>query len=58
MKSYNQIRDTCLLVEYNYKLAGKYGLWVEHYVDEINEYFALFGETSTMPITIIKNELS
>jgi hypothetical protein len=57
-QSYNEIRKTCLLVDYNYKLAGKYGLWVEHYVDETHEYFALFGETSQLPLTITINELS
>jgi hypothetical protein len=57
-KSYNEIRETCLLVDYNYKLAGKYGLWVEHYVDEIQEYFALFGETGILPLTITTNELT
>jgi hypothetical protein len=56
-KSYNEIRETCLLVGYNYKLAGKHGLWVEHYVDEINEYFALFGYTSHLPLTILTNEI-
>lgn len=58
MKSYNEIRETCLLVDYNYKLAAKYGLWVEHYVDEHREYFALFGENSTLPITITTNDLT
>lgn len=58
MKSYNEIRDTCLLVDYSYKLAGKHGLWVEHYVDEQREYFALFGYTSHLPLTITTNELS
>lgn len=58
-KSYNQIRETCLLVDYSYKLAAKYGLWIEHYVDETHEYFALFGEQNTgyLPLTITKNEL-
>jgi len=54
MKSYNEIRETCLLVDYSHKLAAGAGLWVEHYVDEQREYFALFGETSEqlLPITI------
>lgn len=59
-KGYNEIRATALLVDYSYKLAGKYGLWVEHYVDEQREYFALFGEThnSLLPLTITTNELT
>lgn len=53
-KSYNEIRDTCLLVGYDYKLAAGAGLWVEHYVDEQREYFALFSPNSTaqLPLTI------
>lgn len=59
-KGYNEIRETCLLVDYSYKLAAKCGLWVEHYVDENREYFALFSETSTsqLPLTITTNELT
>ena len=57
-KSYNEIRESALLVGYNYKLATNHGLWVEHYVDETYEYFALFGETSQLPLTIITNEIS
>lgn len=57
-KSYNQIRESALLVSYSYKLAGKHGLWVEHYVDEVQEYFALFGETSQLPLTILTNEIT
>jgi len=54
IKSYNEIRDTCMLVDYSYKLAAGAGLWVEHYVDEQREYFALFGERaeSLLPLTI------
>jgi hypothetical protein len=52
-KSYTQIRETCQLLDYSYKLAGKYGVWVEHYRDQEREYFALFGDTATdMPTTI------
>ena len=58
MKSYNEICKTALLVDYSYKLAGNAGLWVEHYVDEHREYFALFGETSTLPLTITTNDLT
>lgn len=57
-KTYNEVRETCLLVGYNYKLAAKHGLWVEHYVDETNEYYALFGENHTLPLTILTNELT
>lgn len=58
--SYIEIRETCWLVGYNYKLAAKHGLWVEHYVDEQREYFALFSQTSTspLPLTITTNELT
>lgn len=54
IKSYTEIQDTCLLVDYSYKLAAGAGLWVEHYVDEQREYFALFGEKSEsfFPLTI------
>lgn len=53
-KSYHEIRETCMLVDYDYKLAAGAGLWVEHYVDEQREYFALFGEhsDSLLPLTI------
>lgn len=58
-KGYNEIRETCLLVDYNYKLAAGAGLWVEHYVDEQREYFALFSETSNnyFPLTITSKSL-
>jgi hypothetical protein len=58
--SYNQIRESCLLVGCDYKLAGKYSLFVEHYVDEQCEYFALFSSTpnSYLPLTITSNELT
>jgi hypothetical protein len=54
IKGYNEIRATCMLVDYSYKLAGNAGLWVEHYVDEQREYFALFGDKSHshFPLTI------
>ena len=58
-KGYNEIRETCLLVDYAYKLAAGAGLWVEHYVDEQREYFALFSETSNnyFPLTITSKSL-
>lgn len=53
IKGYNEIRKTCLLVDYSYKLAANSGVWVEHYVDEQREYFALFTDQSGyFPLTI------
>lgn len=54
MKSYNEIRQSCLLVDYSYKLAAGCGLYIEHYVDEQREYFALFSpqSSSELPLTI------
>lgn len=59
IKSYNEIRQSCMLVDYEYRLAAKCGLWIEHYVDEQREYFALFSpeSTSQFPITITSIEL-
>jgi len=58
-KGYNEIRETALLVGCEYKLAGNARLFVEHYVDEHREYFALFSNTpnSYLPLTITTNEL-
>ena len=52
MKSYNEIRDTCLRAGYSYKLAAGCGLWIEHYVDEQREYFALFSPVSHPPLPL------
>ena len=58
-KTYNEIRETCLLVDYRWGLAAGGSLWAEHYVDEHREYFALFGEDSTnqLPLTITYKNL-
>ena len=59
-KSYHEIRATSLLAGCSYKKAGDASLFVEHYVDEHREYFALFSEkpNSYLPITITYNELT
>lgn len=53
-KSYNEIRKTCKLIDYVYKVACKSGLWVEIYQDDVHEYRALFSTdgTNTFPLTI------
>lgn len=53
-KSYYEIRETCKLVDYAMKFAGKFPIWVETYQDEFNTYNALFspGSTSLIPTTI------
>lgn len=47
-------------MDYSQKQAAKGSLWVEHYVDESREYFALFGEEncSHLPLTITSIELN
>lgn len=61
-KSYHEIRNSCLLVDYCYKLAGISGLWVETYQDNLHEYCALFSSDdttiSTLPLTITKYEIT
>ncbi len=52
IKTYTEIRKSCLLVDYRWGLAAGGGLWCEHYVDEQREYFALFSEDSTNPLPI------
>ena len=57
---YTEIRETCKLVEYDLKLAGKGKLWVEVYRDAEYEYRALFPdlpEWSQMPLTILTHKL-
>ena len=57
---YSEIRETCKLVEYNLKLAGKGKLWVEVYRDSEYEYRALFPDLddwSSMPMTILTHKL-
>jgi hypothetical protein len=61
-KSYHEIRHTCQLVDFQYKLAGNSGLWVEVYQDDTHEYRALFPKDTTLvtdlPITITKHEIA
>ena len=57
---YSEIRETCKLVEYDLKLAGKGKLWVEVYRDDEYEYRALFPDLddwSAMPMTILTHKL-
>ena len=59
-KGYVEIRETCKLIEYDLKLAGKGRLWVEVYRDSEYEYRALFPDLddwSTMPMTILTHKL-
>jgi hypothetical protein len=59
-KGYVEIRETCKLIEYDLKLAGKGKLWVEVYRDEQYEYRALFPDLddwSTMPMTILIHKI-
>lgn len=53
-KYYYTIRETCQLVDYSYKLAAKFGLWIETYQSKNTYYCALFSpdSTSDLPITI------
>lgn len=53
-KSYYEIRETSKLIDYVYKLAAKYALWIEIYQDDLYEYRALFSPTITshLPTTI------
>ncbi|MFY8212233.1 MAG: hypothetical protein ACOVLB_06195 [Candidatus Nanopelagicus sp.] len=55
-KGYQEIRDSCLLIDYEYKFAAKYALWIEVYQDRTHEYRALFSPqgTSLLPLTITK----
>jgi hypothetical protein len=61
-KSYHEIRHSCLLVDYQYRLAGNSGLWVEIYEDQTHQYQALFSKDTTLvsdlPITITKHEIA
>lgn len=51
-KGYNEIRETCLLVDYVYKLACKSALWIEIYQDKTHEYRALFSPESISPFPL------
>ena len=61
-KSYNEIRHSCRLVDFQYKLAGNSGLWVEVYQDKTHQYNALFSKDTTLvtalPLTITKHEIT
>ena len=57
---YTEIRESCQLIDYSLKLAGKGKLWVEVYRDDQYEYRALFpdlAEWSQMPMTILTHKL-
>jgi hypothetical protein len=57
---YLEIRESCKLIEYDLKLAGKGKLWVEVYRDSEYEYRALFpdlADWSAMPLTILTHKL-
>ena len=57
---YTEIRETCKLVEYDLKLAGKGKLWVEVYRDAEYEYRALFPDLddwSQVPMTILTHPI-
>lgn len=57
---YLEIRESCDLVEYDLKLAGKGKLWIEVYRDAEYEYRALFPDLddwSAMPMTILTQKL-
>ena len=61
-KGYHEIRHSCQLVDFYYKLAGNSGLWVEVYQDQTHQYCALFPKDTTLvtdlPITITKHEIT
>jgi hypothetical protein len=57
IKSYSEIRESCLLVDYNYYLLGKGGLWIETYENKTHQYRALFND-NLLPITITTHEIS
>lgn len=54
LPSYNEIQEYCKLVDYNYKLTGKTGLWVETYEDIDYVYQVLFpgDDQNFLPLTI------
>lgn len=57
---YTEIRETCKLIDYSLKLAGKGKLWVETYRDDQYEYRALFPDLddwSAMPMTILTHPI-
>ena len=57
---YYEIRQTCKLIDYDLKLAGKGKLWVETYRDDKYEYRALFPDVdnwSAVPMTILTHPI-
>lgn len=57
---YHEIRQSCKLIEYDLKLAGKGKLWVEVYRDDQYEYRALFPDLdnwSSLPMTILTHPI-
>ena len=57
---YYEIRETCKLIDYDLKLAGKGKLWVEVYRDDKYEYRALFPDVadwSQVPMTILTHPI-
>jgi hypothetical protein len=57
---YYEIRQTCKLIDYDLKLAGRGKLWVEVYRDAEYEYRALFPDVdnwSAVPMTILTHKL-
>jgi hypothetical protein len=57
---YHEIRESCKLIDYDLKLAGKGKLWVEVYRDDEYEYRALFPDLddwSAVPMTILTHPI-
>ena len=57
---YHEIRQSCKLIDYDLKLAGKSKLWVEVYRDDEYEYRALFPDLddwSQVPMTILTHPI-
>jgi hypothetical protein len=57
---YHEIRETCKLIDYDLKLAGKGKLWIETYRDDQYEYRALFPDLdswSSVPMTILTHPI-
>lgn len=54
LPSYNEIQEYCKLVDYNYKLTGKTGLWIETYEDVDYVYQVIFrdDDQNFLPTTI------
>jgi hypothetical protein len=58
---YHEIRQTCKLIDYDLKLAGRGKLWVEVYRDDQYEYRALFLDVanwSAVPMTILTHPIN